>query len=629
MDAVFDNIVGPAIGGAVGVGAWLVGETVKGVTNVVDAVSDLIQGTQPSPYEEWLNAPVPTQETTNEFRNPSNETTDTGLTAAEIISKAGIQETKTGTSSPNSGGEPENLIPLVPQQNNSDPQAPLTPDFVPPPQTVPPASLGANVLFDMWENAVINEPCEGCVALDFYPVYKGIKGTAFSDPYDRFVFKAEPTVDEFGERMWLPVAEATLSGKLVRRWTWDAAYEPPKVGLLKGVGYLAIFDETFDWFDPAGLSEGGWIRRYSLATPVAPPPIETLLVNPSIEQNDFPVLPDVFQPLPAFDVPDTFTPPIALDSTPYVPNPVIPPAVPTPPNNPTSFPPIGNDGKIILPPSQIPTTAPDVHVVDGVPFNSGAVRADLKGIATEVGRIEAKAAKLLDRTGGNGLDWAQMLFLLTQLADMFLSQVEGTTYTLNSVCEKDASGNPVSNSVSTEISGGGFNNAVLDRLDALVPLLQAQKDFKQPTCDSSSDPTILEGDFRTISFRSDETSPYGKSRLRKRFRYRGVSSNDLGTIVDHWKDFTWESGPYRVRWIGQSWRTPEVWAASEAEGQRVIQHAAREAGFSPLEGGRWSTRLSSSARLGVSDTMRVDTTGGYYWVTARDGSNERPIVAKT
>jgi hypothetical protein len=29
----------------------------------------------------------------------------------------------------------------------------------------------------------------------------------------------------------------------------------------------------------------------------------------------------------------------------------------------------------------------------------------------------------------------------------------------------------------------------------------------------------------------------------------------------------------------------------------------------------------------VPGTMRVDTTGGYYWITARDGSNGRPLVA--
>jgi hypothetical protein len=31
----------------------------------------------------------------------------------------------------------------------------------------------------------------------------------------------------------------------------------------------------------------------------------------------------------------------------------------------------------------------------------------------------------------------------------------------------------------------------------------------------------------------------------------------------------------------------------------------------------------------VSGTMNVDTTGGYYWITERDGSSHRPVVALT
>ena len=213
------------------------------------------------------------------------------------------------------------------------------------------------------------------------------------------------------------------------------------------------------------------------------------------------------------------------------------------------------------------------------------------------------------------------------LNEFFAEEYPSTVYRLTSVCEKNAAGEPISQAVEEIIPQAKQFDAVISRLDALVPLLQGQKDFKQPICDKEA-PT-LEGDFRTISFRSDETSPYGKSRLRKRFRYRSVSGNDLGAVVDHWKDFSFEGGPYRVRWIGSTWRTPEVWAASEAEGKRVIQHAAAEAGFSPLEAGRWSTRVSSSGRLGVPSSLRVDTTNGYYWITARDGSDERPIVAKT
>ena len=139
---------------------------------------------------------------------------------------------------------------------------------------------------------------------------------------------------------------------------------------------------------------------------------------------------------------------------------------------------------------------------------------------------------------------------------------------------------------------------------------------------------VIQGQFRTISFRSDETSPFGKSRLRKRLRYRGSEGVELSALVDHWRDFSWQSGPVRVQHLGASWGAPSVWAATADEGKRVLLHAAGEAGIDPNQIGRWKVGSSNNSRLGVSDTMRVDTTGGYYWITARDGSDQRPIVAK-
>ena len=167
----------------------------------------------------------------------------------------------------------------------------------------------------------------------------------------------------------------------------------------------------------------------------------------------------------------------------------------------------------------------------------------------------------------------------------------------------------------------GPGQDIKDDLDKIKDELEKLKECACP----EEEP--IEGEFRTISFRSDETSPFGKSRLRKRLRYRSRSGIELGALVDHWKDFSWESGPVRVRHVGASWGTPEVWASTESEGKRVLLHAAGEAGINPNQVGRWSTRSSGSSRLGVSDTMRVDTTGGYYWITARDGSDQRPLVA--
>ena len=217
---------------------------------------------------------------------------------------------------------------------------------------------------------------------------------------------------------------------------------------------------------------------------------------------------------------------------------------------------------------------------------------------------------------------ADVIQLLNQL---LVDPFSGETYALNSICELDDDGNPTTKTVESKIASLPPLNSIATRLDALVPLLQAQKDFKQPVCP----PQPLEGDLRTISFKSDEISPGGKSCLRKRLRYRSVSGIGLSGLTDHWKDFTFNAGPVIVKHRGSNWGTITVWASDAAEGKRVILHAAAEAGVDANQTGRWEISGSSSTRLGMPGTMRVDTTGGYYWITCRDGSDNRPLVAKT
>ena len=106
-----------------------------------------------------------------------------------------------------------------------------------------------------------------------------------------------------------------------------------------------------------------------------------------------------------------------------------------------------------------------------------------------------------------------------------------------------------------------------------------------------------------------------------------MSGVGLGELVDHWKDFTWEAGPVVVGHVGATWGTPKVWAASDDEGKRVLRHAAGDAGIDPDQEGQWQVRSSAGTRNGVSGTMRVNKKGGYWWITARDGANNRPIVA--
>ena len=76
-------------------------------------------------------------------------------------------------------------------------------------------------------------------------------------------------------------------------------------------------------------------------------------------------------------------------------------------------------------------------------------------------------------------------------------------------------------------------------------------------------------------------------RLRKLLRYRSESSRDLGQLSAYWQDFTWNAGDIIVFHKGAWWGTPQVWAASQEEGQRVLRFAAAEAGIDPDQVGEW------------------------------------------
>ncbi len=207
--------------------------------------------------------------------------------------------------------------------------------------------------------------------------------------------------------------------------------------------------------------------------------------------------------------------------------------------------------------------------------------------------------------------------------------IPGGTLTFTAACDKDEQGN-LEKVEYPLLPATGTNAALIalyDNQTTLMTMIQQHLNWKTPICEPEK--PELEGDFRTISFRAKETSPYGTARLRKRFRYRSSSGLGLGEVVDHWKDFVWQSGPVCVQHAGSSSGTPQCWAATEQEGKRVIRHAFAEAGIDPDQVGRWIVGGSDNARVGVSGEMSVDTTGGYYWITARDGSNGRPLVAET
>ncbi len=238
-----------------------------------------------------------------------------------------------------------------------------------------------------------------------------------------------------------------------------------------------------------------------------------------------------------------------------------------------------------------------------------------------------------DNPGGGLSPWQDFLndlagslisnLLYDALSDLYATPLPPANYKLLAPCEADSEGNRLE--VEVQIPSLPTNIALATRIEALIPILQGQKDFKQPICP----PVKPEGEFRTIGFISEEVSPNGKSCLRKRLRYRSKSGLGLDSVIDWWKDFQFNAGPVTVKHRGSSWGTITVWAASADEGKRVIRHAAGEAGFDADQVGRWEISGSSSSRLGMPGTMKVNQTGGYYWITARDGSDNRPLVGKT
>ena len=117
----------------------------------------------------------------------------------------------------------------------------------------------------------------------------------------------------------------------------------------------------------------------------------------------------------------------------------------------------------------------------------------------------------------------------------------------------------------------------------------------------------------------------GSQRIVKRLRYRDLTGKSQAAHVAHWKDFEWQAGPVIVASVGR-WGTVQVWAASEAEGKRVVRHAASISGWNPDAPGqgRWIVTQSASPRYGRTGLMRVQIRRGYLMVSKRSGPSGAP-----
>jgi hypothetical protein len=105
--------------------------------------------------------------------------------------------------------------------------------------------------------------------------------------------------------------------------------------------------------------------------------------------------------------------------------------------------------------------------------------------------------------------------------------------------------------------------------------------------------------------------------LEKKLSYR-LPVDELGEVAalqlmhDHWRGFSWETGPVVVKWLSQAFPQVQVWASSEAEGKRVVKHALFHMGATETQGD-WQVSVVSDNRYGRVTTVRATV------VSARNG----------
>ena len=210
------------------------------------------------------------------------------------------------------------------------------------------------------------------------------------------------------------------------------------------------------------------------------------------------------------------------------------------------------------------------------------------------------------------------------LKDLLGPKLPEGSYTLQAPCDFDEEGNPLTQTWTYP------EQKVDERLIAhqitMLEALQTHLNWKTPICGNEKPP--LEGQWVTTRWLSTEKMDHSGVRLRKLFRYRTKSTRDLGQLSAYWESFTWQAGPVCVRHTGAWWGDPQIWAASQEEGQRVIRFAAAEAGLDPDQDGQWGTSSSRSPRYGMSGTMTIHLKDGFPWVSARESDSWPNTLAR-
>ena len=200
------------------------------------------------------------------------------------------------------------------------------------------------------------------------------------------------------------------------------------------------------------------------------------------------------------------------------------------------------------------------------------------------------------------------------------------SFTLTAPCDLDEQGQPLTQTW-TYPEQKWEERSIAHQI-TMLEALQTHLNWKTPTCSDKDEKPPLEGQWVTTRWLSTEKMAHSGVRLRKLFRYRTKSTRNLGQLSAYWEAFTWQAGDVCVFHKGAWWGTPQIWAASQEEGQRVIRFAAAEAGLDPDQDGEWGTSSSRSPRYGMSGTMKIHLKDGFPWVSARDSDSWPNVLAR-
>lgn len=114
--------------------------------------------------------------------------------------------------------------------------------------------------------------------------------------------------------------------------------------------------------------------------------------------------------------------------------------------------------------------------------------------------------------------------------------------------------------------------------------------------------------------------------LRKKLTYRDITGRSQAEHAAIWRGFVWQAGPVIVKAEGP-WGQMQVWAATEAEGRRVIAFAASAGGWNlEAPGVEWSVAVASGGRNGRTGRMVVKETTLGIEVTKRMGPSGFPEI---